>query len=95
MQAIDGGKRASAFATARFKPTQSGISKKKEDGTNVTARAGHIAYQTRQPAYLTICDPRGATVLRTRVAGSGMLPARLPHGIYIARLAGQAFTLAL
>ena len=95
VQAIDGGKRASAFATARFKPTQSGISKKKEDGTNVTARAGHIAYQTRQPAYLTICDPRGATVLRTRVSGSGMLPSRLPHGIYIARLAGQAFTIAL
>ena len=95
VQAIDGGKRASAFATARFKPSQSGISKKKEDGTSVTARAGHIAYQTRQPAYLTICDPRGATVLRTRVSGSGMLPSRLPHGIYIARLAGQAFTIAL
>ena len=95
VQAIDGSKRASAFATARFTPTQSGISKKKEDGTSVTARAGHIAYQTRQPAYLTICDPRGATVLRTRVSGSGMLPSRLPHGIYIARLAGQAFTIAL
>ena len=92
VQAIDNGKRASAFATSRFVPATSGVSKKKEDGTNVTIRSGHIAYQTLQPAMLTVYDTRGAIVTRTRVSGSGMLPWQLPHGVYIARLANKAFT---
>ena len=95
MQAIDTGKRASAFATARFTPASSGVGKKKEDGTNVTAHAGHIAYQTLQPAQLTIYDTRGAVVASSRVAGSGMLPWQLPHGIYMARLAHRTFTVLL
>ena len=92
VQAIDNGKRASAFATSHFLPATSGVDKKKEDGTNVTVRSGHIAYQTVQPAMLTVYDTRGAIVSRTRVTGSGMLPWQLPHGVYIARLNNQAFT---
>ena len=93
VQAIDNGKRASAFATSRFVPGTSGVSKKKEDGTNVTVRSGHIAYQTLQPAMLTLYDTRGAILTHTRVSGNGMLPWQLPHGVYIARLANQAFTI--
>ncbi|MBR6249127.1 MAG: VCBS repeat-containing protein [Muribaculaceae bacterium] len=97
VQAIDGGKRAGAFATGRFVPSKNtGLNKKKADAVaEVTARDGHIAYQSPRQSQLTVYNAAGAVVLSTTVSGSGTLPCALPHGIYVAQLSSQSFRIAL
>lgn len=95
VQAIDTGKRASAFASSSFSPGQSGVAKKKEEVIEVTAHSGHVAYQVPASAVLTLYDTLGAVLLRTTVSGRGMLPVHLSHGIYIACVADRTFTLSL
>ena len=96
VQAIDGGKRAGRFATGRVSTRSTGLSSiKKKESVKVTGSAGHITYQVTGEHCLSVYDVSGVNVLQTSVSGNGSIASRLSHGIYIARLAGETFTLAL
>lgn len=86
VQAIDGGKQASAFATGTAIVTNVGVNDVKKKGGNAELSVSNhrIDYDLDGDCTITIYDTKASTLLRTHASGRGVLSTRLSAGIYLA-----------
>lgn len=84
VQAIDNGKRGSAFAKSSFNPKTTDALKKKEAAdVNVYVNDGRICYDVPQKAVLCVYNTAAAIVSKVAVDGKGILTTQLSKGAYI------------